>query len=159
MTVAEQELDRLLAQMARTKINRRGFLAASGLGASAAFLAACSGSSSSAAPGGSGAAAPGASYATEGALFMYNWSDYVDVDNMEEFKARYGIDPFTYDIYSSNEELLTKLQGGAVGLYDVGVLVHVLLLGGLMLLLLGALKARDAATASGRRAPGPADRP
>jgi hypothetical protein len=55
--------------------------------------------------------------------------------------------------------LLVTWLAGVVGLYDAGVLVHVLLLGGLMLLLLGALKARDAATASGRRAPGPADRP
>lgn len=35
---------------------------------------------------------------------------------------------------------------GVVGVYDDGTLVHVLLLVGLMLLLLGALKARDAAT-------------
>ena len=39
---------------------------------------------------------------------------------------------------------------GIVGVYDVGSLVHVLLLVGLMLLLLGMLKARDAAT-NGRR--------
>ena len=34
---------------------------------------------------------------------------------------------------------------GIVGVYDVGSLVHVLLLVGLMLLLLGMLQARDAA--------------
>ena len=34
---------------------------------------------------------------------------------------------------------------GVLGLYRIGDLVHVLLLVGLMLLLLGALKARDAA--------------
>ena len=39
---------------------------------------------------------------------------------------------------------------GIVGVYDVGSLVHVLVLVGLMLLLLGMLKARDAAT-NGRR--------
>jgi hypothetical protein len=38
---------------------------------------------------------------------------------------------------------------GVVGLYDVGTLVHVLLLVGLMLLLLGVLKGRDVAV--GRR--------
>jgi len=38
---------------------------------------------------------------------------------------------------------------GIVGLYRVGDLVHVLLLVGLMLLLLAALKGRDAATARG----------
>ena len=39
---------------------------------------------------------------------------------------------------------------GALGLYRIGDLVHVLLLVGLMLFLLGALKARDAAAARGR---------
>ena len=36
---------------------------------------------------------------------------------------------------------------GVLGLYRIGDLVHVLLLVGLMLLLMGALKARDAAAA------------
>jgi hypothetical protein len=39
---------------------------------------------------------------------------------------------------------------GVLGLYRIGDLVHVLLLVGLMLLLMGALKARDAAAARGR---------
>ena len=39
---------------------------------------------------------------------------------------------------------------GVLGLYRIGDLVHVPLLVGLMLLLLGALKARDAALARGR---------
>jgi len=39
---------------------------------------------------------------------------------------------------------------GVLGLYRVGDLVHVLLLVGLMLLLLGFLKARDAAAAAHR---------
>ena len=39
---------------------------------------------------------------------------------------------------------------GVLELYRVGDLVHVLLLVGLMLFLLGALKARDAAAARGR---------
>ena len=38
---------------------------------------------------------------------------------------------------------------GVLGLYRIGDLVHVLLLGGLWLFLLGALKARDAAVARG----------
>ena len=41
---------------------------------------------------------------------------------------------------------------GVLGLYRIGDLVHVLLLVGLMLFLLGALKARDAAAARGRDA-------
>ena len=39
---------------------------------------------------------------------------------------------------------------GVLGLYRIGDLVHGLLLVGLMLFLLGALKARDAAAARGR---------
>ena len=39
---------------------------------------------------------------------------------------------------------------GVFGLYRIGDLVHVLLLVGLLLLLLGTLKARDAAAARGR---------
>jgi hypothetical protein len=39
---------------------------------------------------------------------------------------------------------------GVLGLYRIGDLVHVLLLVGLLLLLLGALKARDAVAAHGR---------
>jgi hypothetical protein len=39
---------------------------------------------------------------------------------------------------------------GVLGVYDIGDAVHVLLLVGGMLLLLGALKARDAATAAAR---------
>jgi hypothetical protein len=43
---------------------------------------------------------------------------------------------------------------GVLGPFEVGALVHVLLLVGLMLLLLGALKARDAATGQVTRATG-----
>lgn len=39
---------------------------------------------------------------------------------------------------------------GVLGLYRIGDLVHVLLLVGLMLFLLGALRARDVAAARGR---------
>ena len=39
---------------------------------------------------------------------------------------------------------------GVLGLYRIGDLVHVFLLVGLMLFLLGTLKARDAAAARGR---------
>jgi len=133
--VAENEIDRAIRRMARTPLSRRGFLYASTMSATAAFLAACTasntgsaapsvaGSAAASAPAGSPSAAtsavPAPSYATEGALFMFNWADYVDPDNMAEFQARYGIDEFTYDIYPSNEELLTRLQGGATGLYDI----------------------------------------
>lgn len=43
---------------------------------------------------------------------------------------------------------------GVLGLYDVGTLVHVLLLVGLMLLLVAVLKGRDAAAREGPAPPG-----
>ena len=48
--------------------------------------------------------------------------------------------------------LLVAWLVGILGLFQAGELVHVLLLVGLMLLMLGALKGRDAAMAAERRA-------
>ena len=130
--MAERDLDEMLRRMSQTKVNRRGFLAASGLTGLSAFLAACSsnGGAASAAPpsvaapsvAGSVAPSVAASVApveTEGALFMYNWADYIADENIETFKERFKITDWTYDIYPSNAELITKLQGGATGLYDI----------------------------------------
>lgn len=133
--MSAQDLDDILRRAQQTRIDRRGFLYAAGLAGTAAAVAACapSGSTATQAPaseapasadaGASAAASADAgaepSYATEGELFMYNWSDYVDPDNIEAFKAKYNISKFTYDTYASNEEMLTKLQGGAKGLYDI----------------------------------------
>ena len=47
---------------------------------------------------------------------MYNWTDYVVPDNIDAFKAEFGVENFIYDIFANNEELMAKLQGGAVGL-------------------------------------------
>lgn len=127
--MGDQDLNELLQRMARKKINRRGFMAAAGYGSFAAFLAACTGARSSpSAPATTGSAAPvptvGASaapsaVATEGALYMYNWADYIAEENIATFRERYDITDWSYDIYPSNAELLTKLQGGATGLYDI----------------------------------------
>jgi spermidine/putrescine transport system substrate-binding protein len=51
---------------------------------------------------------------------MYNWADYVDPDNIEKFKKDFKTPDFTYETYASNEELLTKLQAGASGQWDIG---------------------------------------
>lgn len=133
--MAERDLDEVLRRMSQTRVHRRGFLAGSGLAGVSAFIAACAGAASprpssarpsasaaggSAAPSASGSGAPAPSYATEGALYMYNWSDYIAEENIAEFQERYNITDWTYDTYQSNEELLAKLQGGATGLYDVG---------------------------------------
>jgi spermidine/putrescine transport system substrate-binding protein len=139
----EQDPADLMARMARAKVNRRGFMAGAGLTGMSAFLAACAGGSASpsaaassaapsVAPSASGSTVPSASASasaapsasavteTEGALYMYNWSDYVDPTNIETFKSTFKVSDFTYDTYASNEELVTKLQGGASGLWDIG---------------------------------------
>ncbi len=48
---------------------------------------------------------------------FYNWSDYIDPDVLTMFKEECGVDVI-YDTFSSNEDLLAKLQGGASG-YDL----------------------------------------
>jgi spermidine/putrescine-binding protein len=139
--MADQDLDALLKRIAQTKVNRRGFLAATGLTASAAFLAACASGGASATPSAASAApsaapsdaasaapsaapsaeavSPSPAAAVEKELFMYNWSDYVAPENIEAFKKAFAVDKFTYDTFASNEEMMTKLQGGAKGQWDI----------------------------------------
>ena len=122
--MADTDLDAMLARMARTRVNRRGFLAASGFSSMAAFLAACAaqqaappstGGSAAPSAGASGGAAPSADVEDE--FFMYNWSEYIAPENIEEFERRYDT-TMQYDIYADNEVLMATLQGGASG-YDV----------------------------------------
>jgi spermidine/putrescine transport system substrate-binding protein len=137
MTQKDRDIESLFERMARAKVNRRGFLAGTGLAGLSAFIAACTPGStaapSAAAPSTAPVASTPASAAppsvapsavavteTEGKLFMYNWADYVDLDNIEKFKKDFKVTDFTYDIFSSNEEMMTKLQAGATGQWDVG---------------------------------------
>jgi spermidine/putrescine-binding protein len=132
MADKERDLDALIRRMSRTRVHRRGFLAGTGMAGLSAFIAACTPSSgaspsapaasapASAAPGASASPAASAATEVEDALYMFNWADYVDPGNIEEFKTRFGVTDFTYDTYASNEELLTRLQGGATGQFDVG---------------------------------------
>lgn len=127
--MADKDLNEYLARISTTKVNRRGFLAASGLLGGSAALAACSSpgasvapsTAASAAPSGGGSAAPSAapSYALESQLLTYNWSEYVSPKNIQEFEARTGVS-YEEDIFANNEELLAKLQaaGGNPG-YDI----------------------------------------
>ncbi len=48
---------------------------------------------------------------------FYNWSDYIDPEVLTMFEAECGV-KVVYDTYSSNEDLLAKLQAGATG-YDL----------------------------------------
>ena len=52
-------------------------------------------------------------------LHYFTWSDYVGPELLAEFERRHGVH-VVVDTFSSNEELLAKLQGGATG-YDVAV--------------------------------------
>jgi spermidine/putrescine-binding protein len=130
--VTDQDLDQTIRRMAQTPLSRRGFLWASGLSASAAFLAACgpgaspsaSTAPSAAAPSTEGSEAPSASPSAEAVvvekeLLMYNWGDYVDPDNMKAFQEQFGVEKFTYDTFASNDEMMAKFQGGAKGQWDI----------------------------------------
>jgi spermidine/putrescine transport system substrate-binding protein len=74
------------------------------------FGAACS---TAAAP----TTAPAAVKPSSTELNLYGWSDYVPQQLLDDFTAKYGI-KVNYDTYSSNEEMLAKLQAGASG-YDL----------------------------------------
>ena len=50
-------------------------------------------------------------------LHIYNWSEYIDPAVYEAFEAEYGVKVIE-DTFSSNEELLAKIQAGAAG-YDL----------------------------------------
>jgi spermidine/putrescine transport system substrate-binding protein len=130
--VTDQDLDQTIRRMAQTPLSRRGFLWASGLSASAAFLAACgpgaapsaSTAPSAAAPSTEASEAPSASPSAEAVvvekeLLMYNWGDYVDPDNMKAFQEQFGVEKFTYDTFASNDEMMAKFQGGAKGQWDI----------------------------------------
>ncbi len=140
----EQMVRQMRRQMERTPLSRRGFMWASTMSATAAFLAACSsGGQASSAPSAASAApstAPSEAASVEPSqaleslgpepsfvvppnieteLFMYNWGDYVDPNNMKLFQDVYGVKKFTYDVFSNNDEMMAKFQGGATGQWDI----------------------------------------
>lgn len=63
------------------------------------------------------ACAPTAKKPTSKELNLYGWTDYVPQQLLDDFTTAYGI-KVNYDTYSSNEEMLAKLQAGASG-YDL----------------------------------------
>jgi putrescine transport system substrate-binding protein len=50
---------------------------------------------------------------------VYNWSDYIDTDLLDQFEEETGLD-LVYDVFDSNELLETKMLSGGSG-YDVVV--------------------------------------
>ena len=100
--------------MSKRAITRRGFLRAMGAGAvagSTLSILACQPNTSAQSGGGSGGGPE------EKALNFYNWSDYVAESTVPDFEKQTGI-KVTQDFFSSNEDLLAKLQAGGTG-YDV----------------------------------------
>ena len=59
----------------------------------------------------------GTSPVTSKELNLYGWSEYIPQALLDGFTKEYGV-TVNYDTYSSNEELMAKLQAGASG-YDV----------------------------------------
>ncbi len=53
----------------------------------------------------------------EGSLNLYNWGDYINPEIIEGFSKEFDID-VTLDTYSTNEEMLARIQAGASG-YDL----------------------------------------
>ena len=123
-----ENLDDILRRAAQTKVTRRGFLAAAGLPAGSAALAACGTGCGAAAPRRPrrqrlGAARRRAAAAAPAARSRRSCSCTTGrttstPKNMDEFKAEFGVEKFQYDTYANNEELLAKLQAGASG-YDI----------------------------------------
>jgi putrescine transport system substrate-binding protein len=61
----------------------------------------------------------GVASAQEKVVKIYNWSDYIDPQVLEDFTAKTGVQ-VVYDLFDSNELLETKLLAGSTG-YDVVV--------------------------------------
>jgi len=103
--------------MASNKRRRVSYVAALAA-AGALLLSACGGESTAGGGTGEETAAAGA-FPTSGSgeVHVYNWTDYIDTDELKRFTEETGIEVIL-DTYDSNETLLAKLQAGATG-YDV----------------------------------------
>lgn len=111
-------------------ISRRGFLYVAGMSGAAALLAACAAPAAPAptsapptsAPAPTSARAPGtaptiAAAQLEDQLFIYNWADYTNPDNIKAFEDLTKV-KVTQDFYQSNEDALAKIKAGGTG-YDI----------------------------------------
>lgn len=97
------------------RISRGRFLrtmGAAGVAGSTLSVLACQPNTSAQSGGDGGSGGP-----EEKRLNFYNWSDYVAESTVPDFEKQTGI-KVTQDFFSSNEELLAKLQAGGTG-YDV----------------------------------------
>ena len=103
--------------MGSTKRRRVSYVAALAA-ASALLLAGCGGESTTGGATSESTAAAGA-FPTSGSgeVHLYNWTDYIDPEQLKAFTAETGIEVIL-DTYDSNETMLAKIQAGATG-YDV----------------------------------------
>ena len=103
--------------MASNKRRRASYVAALAA-AGALLLSACGGETTADTGAGEATAAAGA-FPTSGSgeVHLYNWTDYIDPEQLKAFTAETGIE-VVLDTYDSNETLLAKIQSGATG-YDV----------------------------------------
>jgi spermidine/putrescine transport system substrate-binding protein len=93
----------LLIEHPRSRIGRRGFLRVAAL-LGAAGAAGCT----------AGRACPptgAANRKPEQLVNIYNWSDYIDDRTVPAFQAHSGV-RVNYEVYSSNEDLMSKMRGG-----------------------------------------------
>jgi spermidine/putrescine transport system substrate-binding protein len=96
-----------------SRMNRRGFMAASLAAGAAAWLAACGQAPTT-------PQAPTLGNKLEGQLHLYNWGTYyLGRDDLKAFEHQFSVS-VTEDAYDSNETLLAKIEAGATG-YDVVV--------------------------------------
>jgi spermidine/putrescine transport system substrate-binding protein len=105
---------RRLDLVTQKRISRGGFLrtmGAAGVAGSTLSVLACQPNTTTQSSGGGG------SGPEEKALNLYNWSEYVAKSTIPNFQKQTGI-KVTQDFFSSNEDLLAKLQAGGTG-YDV----------------------------------------
>jgi spermidine/putrescine transport system substrate-binding protein len=88
------------------RFSRRTFLGTLAFASVAGFVAAC---------GGQGTGGGGGTEAKS--LNLFNWTDYIAPETVPGFERKTGI-RVTYDTFSSNDELVAKMEGGGVG-YDI----------------------------------------
>ena len=102
--------------MVSNKRRRASYLAA--LAATTALLLTACGGETTADAGAAATTAAGDFPTTgSGEVRLYNWTDYIDPEQLKAFTAETGIEVIL-DTYDSNETLLAKIQSGATG-YDV----------------------------------------
>ena len=99
-----------------SKKRQRASYAAALAAVTALLLTACGSSSTGAANNGGGSAGAFPTSGT-GEVHIYNWTDYIDPDQITAFTKETGI-KVVLDTFDSNETALAKLQSGATG-YDV----------------------------------------